>query len=44
MASSCALFVDDVELTGQNRFVPDFLSGLFQESDRVETHSCARGS
>jgi hypothetical protein len=32
------LLVDDIELTGQKRFVPDFLSGLFQESDRVETH------
>jgi hypothetical protein len=38
MASSCALLVDDIGLTGRKRFVPDFLSGLFQESDRVEGH------
>ncbi len=36
MASSCALLVDDIDLTGQ-KIVPDYLSGLFQESDRVET-------
>jgi len=38
MVSSCELFLDDVELTGQKAYVPDFLSALFQESDRIETH------
>ena len=37
MVSACVLYVDDVELTEQKRFVPDTLSSLFQESDRVES-------
>jgi len=37
MVSACTLFLDDIELTGQKRYVPDFLSALFQEPDRVET-------
>src|SRR5580658_3393495 len=37
MVSSCALMLDDIDLTGQKRYVPDFLSALFQEADRVET-------
>ncbi len=36
MVSSCELLLDDIELTGQKAFVPDFLSALFQESDRIE--------
>ena len=36
MVSARVLCVDDVELTMQKRFVPDHLSALFQESDRVE--------
>ncbi|MEW8072869.1 MAG: HEPN/Toprim-associated domain-containing protein, partial [Candidatus Thiodiazotropha sp.] len=43
MVSSCTLFLDDIELTGQKAFVPDFLSALFQESDRVETRSADDG-
>lgn len=37
MVSSCVLYLDEIELTAQKRFVPDVLSALFQESDRVET-------
>ena len=37
MVSACTLFLDDIELTEQKRYVPDFLSALFQEPDRVET-------
>ena len=36
MVSACVLYLDDVELTEQKAFVPDALSALFQESDRVE--------
>ena len=36
MVSACALYLDDVELTGQKQFVPDPSSALFQESDLVE--------
>jgi hypothetical protein len=36
MVSSCALYLDDVELTANKAFVPDSLSAIFQESDRVE--------
>src|SRR5262245_51938379 len=36
MVSACDLFLDDLDLTGQKASVPDFLSGLFQESDRIE--------
>lgn len=36
MVSSCELYLDDIDLTGQKAFVPDFLSALFQESDRIE--------
>ena len=37
MVSACVLYLDDIELTEQKRFVPDVLSALFQESDRIET-------
>lgn len=37
MVSACVLYLDDIELTAQKRFVPDVLSALFQESDRIET-------
>ena len=37
MVSACVLYLDDIELTAQKRFVPDKLSALFQESDRIET-------
>ena len=37
MVSACTLFLNDIELTEQKRYVPDFLSALFQEPDRVET-------
>ena len=37
MVSSCVLSLDEIELTGQKAFAPDFLSALFQESDRVES-------
>jgi hypothetical protein len=43
MVSSCALMLDDIDLAGQKRSVPDFLSALFQESDRVETPAPAGG-
>ena len=36
MVSSCELRLDDIELTGQKAYVPEYLSGLFQEADRVE--------
>lgn len=36
MVSACTLMLDNVELTEQKRFVPDTLSSLFQESDRIE--------
>lgn len=36
MVSSCELYLDDVELTSQKAYVPDLLSALFQESDRIE--------
>ena len=36
MGSSCVLYLDDFELTEHKSFVPDILSALFQESDRVE--------
>jgi hypothetical protein len=37
MVSACALYLDKFELTMQKRYVPDEMSALFQESDRVET-------
>ena len=37
MVSACVLYLDDVELTEQKAFVPDSLSALFQESDRVRS-------
>lgn len=37
MVSACVLYLDQIELTMQKRFVPDELSALFQESDRIET-------
>lgn len=37
MVSACALYLDKVELTEQKRYVPDEMSALFQESDRIET-------
>ena len=36
MVSSCALLLDDIDITSQKRFVPESFSALFQESDRVE--------
>ena len=36
MVSSCGLLLDEFELISQKAFVPDFLSALFQESDRVQ--------
>lgn len=38
MVSSCALLVDEIDIAGEKARVPDYLSSLFQESDRVETH------
>ena len=35
MVSACVLYLDGVELTEQKAYVPDRLSALFQESDRV---------
>ena len=43
MVSACTLFLDDIELTGQKGYVPDFLSALFQESDRIETPNAEGG-
>lgn len=37
MVSACVLYLDEIELTAQKRYVPDELSALFQESDRTET-------
>ena len=37
MVSACILYLDEIELTMQKRFVPDEFSALFQESDRIET-------
>jgi len=43
MVSACILFLDGIDLTGRKRYVPDFLSALFQESDRVETPNAESG-
>lgn len=37
MVSACILYLDEIDLIEQKRFVPDVLSALFQESDRIET-------
>ncbi len=37
MVSACVLYLDEIELAVQKRYVPDELSALFQESDRIET-------
>lgn len=37
MVSACVLYLDEIELTMQKRYVPDEMSALFQESDRIET-------
>ena len=36
MVSACVLYLDDIELAEQKAFVPDVLSALFQETDRVQ--------
>ena len=43
MVSACTLFLDDIELTDQKGYVPDLLSALFQESDRIETPDAEDG-